>query len=356
MRWPFIAHARRTTKQVLDGLTSDARLKAVLAAQWGDYGLPPGQSSFAAHAIITKHYFNGGSYPVGGAGRIADAVWPVVAREGGALLVDAEVARIDVRERRVTGVTLVNGQSFRAPIVISDAGVTNTVELVPADARAGVGPLAAVPAALPRSTAHLALYVGLKRPVSTTAGNLWIFPDTDHDANVARSAADPEAAFPLVYVSWPSAKDPTFAERLGSRATVDVITMVPFAWFDRWRDTRWRHRAAEYESFKTRLTDRLLDTLCAQVPEVRALVDVAELSTPLSTRHFGNYRQGEIYGLAHSPARFAARALRPQTGIGGLFLTGQDISLCGFMGALAGSYMCASAVLRRNAFAAATRG
>jgi len=50
-------------------------------------------------------------------------------------------------------------------------------------------------------------------------------------------------------------------------------------------------------------------------------VDHVELSTPLTTRHFAGHPHGEIYGLAHTPARFAARQLRPHTPIAGLYLT-----------------------------------
>jgi len=57
------------------------------------------------------------------------------------------------------------------------------------------------------------------------------------------------------------------------------------------------------------------------VPQVRGKVDVAEVSTPLSTQHFTNYGHGEIYGLAHDPARFAERALKPKTPVPGLWLT-----------------------------------
>jgi len=84
------------------------------------------------------------------------------------------------------------------------------------------------------------------------------------------------------------------------------------------------------------------------VPQVRGKVDHAELSTPLSTRHFANYSRGEIYGLAHTPARFRERFLRPQSPIKGLFLTGQDVAVCGVEGALAGGVLCASAILGRN--------
>src|SRR5581483_4290940 len=34
----------------------DPKLKALLASQWGDYGLPPRSSSLGLHAIIARHY------------------------------------------------------------------------------------------------------------------------------------------------------------------------------------------------------------------------------------------------------------------------------------------------------------
>ena len=46
MRAPFLRWANRTTAEVLRGFTGNNELIGVLAAQWGDYGLPPGQSSF----------------------------------------------------------------------------------------------------------------------------------------------------------------------------------------------------------------------------------------------------------------------------------------------------------------------
>ena len=58
----------------------------MLTAQWGDYGLPPGKSSFAAHATIAEHYFGGASYPSGGAGAIAAAIVPQIECAGGAVV------------------------------------------------------------------------------------------------------------------------------------------------------------------------------------------------------------------------------------------------------------------------------
>jgi all-trans-retinol 13,14-reductase len=111
-----------------------------------------------------------------------------------------------------------------------------------------------------------------------------------------------------------------------------------------------QRRGENYEQLKDQFSARLLEHLYASVPQVRGKIDQAELSTPLSTRHFANYAQGEPYGLAHTPARFQQRNLKPRTPLGNLFLTGQDITVCGVAGGLAAGVICASAMLGRNLF------
>ena len=178
--------------------------------------------------------------------------------------------------------------------------------------------------------------------------NIWVYPDHDHDRNVARYLADPEAPLPVAYLSFPSAKDPDFSRRYPGRATVEVIGLAPWEWFARWEETRWKKRGADYDAFKQRLADRLLEALLRQVPSLHGAVDHAELSTPLSTKHFAGHAHGEIYGLSHAPARFAARELRPETPIPGLYLTGADICTAGVAGALMGGVLTASVLARRN--------
>ena len=132
------------------------------------------------------------------------------------------------------------------------------------------------------------------------------------------------------------------------RATIEVVALAPYSWFERWADTRWKRRGADYDALKQRLTERLRAELERHVPAVRGRIDYCELSTPLSTRNFANYHQGQIYGSAATPARFRARALSPRTRVRNLYLTGVDVAVLGVAGALAGGALTASAVLRRN--------
>jgi len=351
MRAPFLRWAGRTTLDVLRQLTSNDELIAVLTGQWGDYGLPPGKSSFAAHAAIAEHYFDGAGYPVGGAGRIAEAVLPVIERQGGQVVSAAEVRAITTSQGRATGVRMIDGQEFRAPLVISDAGAAETYVQLLGDhplARRASGDVQR----LEPSPGHLSLYVGLNLTSAKArlpTANLWVHPTRDHDASWQRVASEPEAPMAL-YISFPSAKDPTFDSRHPGRSTVELLTFTPYDRFARWEQTRWHKRGEDYEAFKSRLLARLLEALYLHVPGARGHVAHAELSTPLSTRHFTNHPRGEAYGLGHTPARFRLRSLGPRTPVAGLYLTGADVGLCGVMGALSGAVVCASAILRRNVF------
>ena len=362
MRAPYMRWARRTTREVLQGLTANRELIGVLTAQWGDYGLPPATSSFAIHATIVGHYWGGASYPVGGAGSIAEAMVPLIEANGGSVVTGAEVASVLLDAGRAVGARMGDGREFRAPLVLSNAGAANTFErLLPPELPA-LDSLRGQLRTLEPSTAHVSLYLGLSKSdaeMGLQGTNLWVYPSFDHDANVERFAREfpqnEDAPFPGVYLSFPSAKDPDFARQFPGKSTVEAIAMLPYAAFAGWADTRWKRRGDEYGALKQRLSARLLAELERQVPAVAGNVAYAELSTPVSTRHFMNYGSGEIYGVAATPARYGLRALGARTPIRGLYLTGQDVTSLGVVGALFGGVVCVSAALGKNLMGVVTK-
>ncbi|MDH3624245.1 MAG: NAD(P)/FAD-dependent oxidoreductase [Myxococcales bacterium] len=351
MRRPVLKEARVTTRQVLESLTQDQELIGVLTGQWGDYGLVPAESSFFIHALVATHYLKGAAYPIGGASRIAATILPVIEAAGGEVVTNANVQRVLIEEGRAVGVVLEDGRELRAPLVVSDAGVANTYgRLLPNDIAEGHGLRPKLEVIEP-SVAHLSAYIGLRgttEELGLEKTNLWVYPTPHHEENVRRFIADKNAPPPVVYLSFPSAKDPDFQRRYPGRSTIEAITLAPYAWFESWENTAWKKRGADYDAFKGELEARLLETLYEQAPATRGKVEVCELSTPLTTRNFANHPRGEIYGLAHTPARFEQRWLRPRTPIKGLFLTGADICSAGVGGALMGGMLCSSAVLGRN--------
>jgi all-trans-retinol 13,14-reductase len=344
----FLGWSDRTTREVLEGFTSNQRLIAVLTGQCGDYGLPPAESSFMIHAMVANHYFQGAYYPVGGSGKIAGSIVPVIERAGGSVLINAEVAEVLVENGHAVGVRMAEDDALiHAPIVISDAGVINTfTRLLPNEVADQYGLLEDLKSVGP-SMGHLCLYVGFKHTaeeLQLPKHNLWIYPSQDYEAAFEESRKDPDAELPVVYVSFPAAKDPDFLNRHPGRATIDIITAAPHQWFEQWTDSRWKKRPDEYEQLKEELAQRMLAKVYEQLPQLRGKVDVYELSTPLTTEHFSNYQKGEIYGLDHTPQRFRQQFLKPATPIKGLYLTGQDIVSCGVAGALMGGVLTAAKI------------
>jgi len=199
----------QTTQSVLDGMSSDERLKSVLTAQWGYYGVPPARSSFAIHALVARHFVHGGFYPKGGAARIAESLLSTVANAGGWTRIRADVAEILVENGRAVGVRLRDGEEIRAKRVVSAAGALPTVErLLPASERNK--PWVDSIRRLKPSPCHVCLYIGFRGDIRTagaTAANKWFYETWSKDAvhwDVSHGAAEA----PILYTSFPSLKDP----------------------------------------------------------------------------------------------------------------------------------------------------
>ena len=345
----FPDYALDTSYDVLRRLTDNEKLIAVLCGQWGDHGCPPKESVFLMHALIAGHYFNGGFYPVGGASQIAATIIPQIQVSGGDVFTYADVQEIIIDKGRAVGVKMADGHCLYAEHIISNAGVVNTFsDLLPAALSEELGYKQKVDA-LETSMSHGGMYLGLKgtaEELQLPKTNLWIYIDEHHDDNVAALRKDPSAPLPLVYVSFPSAKDPDFQRRYPGRSTIEiVIGPCDFEAYRQWADKTWGKRGDDYEALKEDLSERMLEALYKQMPQLRGKVDYSEVSTPLSTSHFCRYKKGEAYGLAHNKERFQQDWLKPKTAVPGLYLTGQDVISCGVVGALMAGMVTAMSVV-----------
>ena len=82
----YFKMSQRSLKDVLEGLTSNAELRAVLSYCFGDYGTMPKDVSFAMHATLVSHFLQGVSYPRGGSSEIPFHIASVITRAGGKVL------------------------------------------------------------------------------------------------------------------------------------------------------------------------------------------------------------------------------------------------------------------------------
>jgi all-trans-retinol 13,14-reductase len=336
----------RTVDDVLREVGASPRLRSVLTAQWGYYGTPPDAAAFSIQALVSKHFLHGAYYPVGGSQEIARCLTRKIAQAGGWTRIRAAVDEIIVSAGRVQGVRLAGGETVRSSKVIVATGIGTAVRrLLPESFRESAW--ARDVRAIGAGPAHLCLYMGFRgdpRAAGATGANKWFYGTWNPDESVWRISPDrPVGPAPVLYVSFPSLKDPSYDPGPEGRHTGEVVTFVPWETFEPWRDTAWHRRGPEYERFKADLEQQLRDQILQHMPGLGPILDHCELSTPLSTDHFCRPLAGSIYGLEATPSRFRNRRLRARSPIGGLFFGGSDVTSGGVMGAVGGGVLAATA-------------
>jgi len=360
----YFSLGRKTVKEVVESLTDNIDLRMLFCYNWGDFGTPPSRSGFPMQALLHNHYQYGACYPIGGASEIPLQIIPVIENNGGRVMVKACVTEILAQGQQVHGVRVGSpGKSIdiHAPIVISDAGIHNTfLKLLP-EAVASQSICWPLAIRSQPSAGCLSIFIGLKgtaEELGLKAQNVWAFtgshPEDSYNAYQALSLEEAVAKpYPLLFIGFPSAKDPSWEERYPGKSTVTVVSFANYKWFDQWTGLSSKKRGEEYNELKNQLGYHIVDQVCQLFPNIKNAIDVVQIGTPLTNEHYLCAHEGSIYGLDHCQERFLPKdssLLRPTTGIPGLFLTGQDIMSAGFVSALNAGLLCASAVLEQNLF------
>lgn len=338
-----------TLKEYLDKNFSDEKLKAVLASQWGDYGLPPSLSSMVVHSLIVNHYINGGYYPVGGSKKIADSIIPIIEKSGGAFIANHTVKEILIEKGKAIGVRAVKKEGndfvdvkFFADKIISTAGAKTTyTELIPDNYTPDfIEEIKNFPPSIP----HVNLYLGLKESptkLGLKGENYWIYDSYNHDDIYNRRGELVEGKVHGVYISFPSLKDPE-----SNSHTAEIVAFADYNSFSQWVNKPWKKRGEDYEALKQRISNALIEYTEKHLRGFKELIDYKELSTPLSTIHFTGNPEGSIYGIPATPERYKMKWISPYTHIKNLYMSGADTFGHGIVGGLMGGALTSALVAK----------
>lgn len=140
-------------------------------------------------------------------------------------------------------------------------------------------------------------------------------------------------------ISFPSAKDPTFAERHGNLSTC-VVTVEADDDFVTCFESKPKlfstlKSSVEHSEAAQRLMERVIKDLVRIYPQLEGNIEHSEIRGPFSM------------GLSHTPERYAAKGIRPDTSYPNLYIGGSDITIGdSFSGGIVGGWLTANAVMR----------
>jgi all-trans-retinol 13,14-reductase len=334
----------RTTGEVIADTITDPKLASVLSAQWGTYGGKPKEASFGMHSIIMRHYLDGAGYPVGGASAIAAGLVPVIEAAGGSARAATPVNAILFEEERAVGVRTSDGEELKAPVIVSAIGAGETVKrLLPEGIREQEW--AREIASFKPSICHFDMFLGFEGDIArhgATRANHWFYESWDTNDGIW---VDPDSSpVPMMFVSFPSLKDPEHDPGPSNRHTGEALVWADWSSVAGFADREPEERAAEWAAFKQGVEAKMMAFYEEKFPGLAPLVVYRELGSPLATAAFTGHEKGGFYGVETTPRRLMSDALAARTPVPGLFLTGQDVMTPGIAGALAGGMLGAAAI------------
>jgi phytoene dehydrogenase-like protein len=317
--------------KMLDETFSSPELKAAMAWMAAQSGPPPSEVGAGDLAGSQSLYHDvGATHPRGGSGMLSLALARCLESHGGSVLCDAPVKAITVREGRVTGIELENGERVDADVVVSGAHVQTTLlDLVGGDAlpsdlrsqvetlRVGNGIGMTVRCAvdeLPAYTAYLPSHSGA---AECHHAMQLICPSVDY---LQRAYDDSQrglpAERPALVVMTPSSVDPTIVPE-GKHSLYVWAQYHPY-----------RLSTGEtWDSIREREADRIISALAEYAPNVASAITDRYIQTPLDLERNVGLLRGNIMHIDMSlDQMFMFRPLpalsQYSTPIEGLYLTG----------------------------------
>ncbi len=339
--------ALSTTKEYLDSIIEDEKLKALLTSIWGDIGVPPEESAFVMHSLVVRSYLYGGYFPVGGASSIAENMIPIIEGAGGSVLTNRNVEEIIIESNKAVGVRYNHKKETLevfADNIVSDAGAYNTyLKLIPDNIEI---PFREEIRNAMSSFSTNTLYIGLKdspEKLGIKGENHWINTSYNHGSTFEKSGKTSDIL--SAFVSFPSMKN-----HEATSHTVEIISFSQYDSFRKWKDTKWMKRGDDYLEYKKELSAKLLDFANKYIPGLKELTVYSELSTPLTMEYFTKWEKGSFYGVPVTPARYKYKWISPRTPIKNLYLTGSDAGSLGVVGAMYGGVSSIAAIKGVRAF------
>jgi all-trans-retinol 13,14-reductase len=340
----MLKYSRIPYQKLLDEVTSDRRLQAVLAGQSGTYGLPPARASVLIVLMALNYYLSGAYYPKGGSGALRDAFLNALRTQGAEMKSSARVSRI-TKERGDFLVVTESGEQYPARVVISNADPAITLgklvdaQIVPTKIRERVGRLRP-------SMGACCAFIGtdLDLPAhSMTSANIQHYENLDvNRVFEALNAATLQERMPFCFISSASLKDPQGGHAPEGRHTVEIVTCAKYEDFQKWASLPVTKRGEEYDTLKKKIGRQLVTTAERYLPGLSQHLDVVEYSTPLSNEHWVNAVRGGMYGPEQTPDQMGkGRFSACTSGVDGLFLAGAGaiaagVNACVASGLIAG--------------------
>ena len=279
--------------RVLNRDVSDPGLRAVLGQYWGYVGTAPAEAPFLNYGLMLASYIEyGAAFPLGRSQALSNAFVKTFEQKGGEARMSCGASRIIVENGRAVGVVTDHGEELRAPWIVANVDPITTAKVL-------VGP-----EHLPReyfkafqanhlSPSTVNVYLGLNRTreqLGIEDHEVFVNDDLDLDGHAARMgdlSPPAEIALTTYNAVYPDVSPP------GTSIVVLTTLKHGAPWLEVPKE--------QYLQLKNSMAAAMLDSAERVIPGLRDVVEVIEVSTPITNMRYTGAPGGSIYGFGATP-------------------------------------------------------
>lgn len=331
------------TRDYLDSLTANEKLKAVLAGSSYLYAGIAEKTPFYVHALSVNSYIESAWRVIKGGSQITRQIVRELRKYRVTLLKHREVTEFVFREGEMTGVRTRTGEEFTGKQFISNIDLKATLAMAGHFRKSFTNRVALLEPVVAAFSLYAVLKPGCIRYENRN------FYHLRNEASVWSAQFYTDETWPQSYMASMGLKNPgdTYAE------SMTFMTYMRFEDVKPWADTvntvaGKADRGAAYEAFKQDRTERFLKEIEKKFPGIRNCIEAVYTSTPLSYRDYIGGEEGNMYGYVRDSNRPMLNFISPKSQISNLYFTGQSVNMHGILGVTIGAVATCSEILGKK--------
>lgn len=301
----------------------NTQLKNVLAGNCGLYAGNKQTTSLYEYGMITHSNIEGAHAFVDGSQQLADLLVEQIESNGGEVRLKAKVSKIQLNENQVEYVELSSGEQLRANWIISSLHPSITFSMLANNTVYRKAFFTRINSFV-NSYGFFTVYLLMKpNRVKYINQNHYYYNVSD----VWETTGDYKGLnIPYTFLSM----QPNY----GSEYTKVVTLLSPmhFSLCEKWSNTTIGHRGEDYQEFKERYTEAIIDFTEQFYPGLRGNIDKIYAASPLTYRDYISVPEGSAYGIVKDCRNSMATFMSARTKISNLLLTGQNLNIHGCLG------------------------
>lgn len=312
----------------LEGLTSNQKLRAVLAGTNLLYAGYSDKTPLYVHALVVNSYIESSYRCIDGGSQIAKYLAKQIRQKGGDVIKHKNVVSFEYEGENIAAAVTDKGERFYADNFISNAHPQATIAMVEEGRM---------------RKAYTNRINDMENSISTFIVSITCKPNTfkyrnynyyHHASNNVWEAIDYKTG------EWPTAymlSTPAHGYDDEYAKGVILVTYMRYEEFEQWKDTHNTiaeagERGEAYKVFKKQKEQEVIDYVAQKFPDLKPSINTVYSSTPLTFRDYIGNVDGSLYGVVKDFKSPLKSFITPKTKIPNLYLTGQNINLHGILG------------------------